>query len=202
MSRFTFEENFEAKLETYEWDNIWWEHTENKEAKRILYVGDSISCGTRHAVTAVSGEKILCDGFGTSKAVDNSCFIPALELCLKQITRCDAILFNNGLHGWHLSGEEYEKYYDIMLKFFKETGLPVFVLLTTDFYYKPDGTKTVVERNEIAVKLAEKYNFPVIDLFGCSVKNKELYSEDGVHLTGKGYEKLAECILEVISDKI
>lgn len=202
MSRFTFEQKTNADRETYEWDNIWWEHTENKDSKRILYVGDSISCGARNAVTKLSGEKILCDGFGTSKALDNPFFIPSVEMCLKQLNRCDGILFNNGLHGWHQNAESYEKYYDIMLKFLKELEIPVFVVLTTNFDAKPDSKEIIIERNEIAKKLAEKYGFPVIDLFSFSENNKEFYSEDRVHFTGEGYEKIAEIILEAISDKI
>ena len=130
MSQFTYETNDISKnLETYEWDNVWWEQTENNTAKRILYIGDSISCGTRHSITKLSNSEILCDGFGTSKALDNRHFKPSLELFMNQQNKCDIILFNNGLHGWHLSEAEYEKYYDEMLLFLIETGKPIFLLL-------------------------------------------------------------------------
>ena len=144
-------------LETYEWDNIWWEQTGNETAKRILYIGDSISCGTRHLITNLSESRILCDGFGTSKALDNPYFKPSLELFMKQQSKCDVILFNNGLHGWHLSDDEYEKHYDEMLLFLLKTKKQIFILLTTDDIVHPNRTEIVKARNKIATLLAQKY---------------------------------------------
>ena len=48
MEGFTYQwDERGARLETYEWDNVWWEHTEDRRAPRALIVGDSISCGFR-----------------------------------------------------------------------------------------------------------------------------------------------------------
>ena len=184
------------RLETFEWDNIWWEHTENNTAKRILYVGDSISCGTRRFVTELSNSEILCDGFGTSKALDNPYLKPALELCLKQQHKCDAILFNNGLHGFHLSAADYEWYFDDMLQFLCRTDKPVCVLLSTDILNDPDRNEVVNERNQIAAALAQKYNLPCIDLHAVAASHPDCHVPDGVHFTDEGYKLLARCILE------
>ena len=53
MYTFQSERNSE-KLETYEWDNVWWEQAPDNEKKRVLYIGDSISCGIRHIATELS----------------------------------------------------------------------------------------------------------------------------------------------------
>ena len=197
MSEFTYEiKDTARKLETYEWDNVWWEQTQNNAAKRILYIGDSISCGTRRLITSLSDSKILCDGFGTSKALDNPYFKPTLELFMKQQNKCDAILFNNGLHGWHLSDEEYEKCYEQMLQFLLQSGKPVYVVLTTDDI-KNDGRNEMVQRrNKIAEKLAGNYRLPVIDLHTVAVNRAEYHRPDGVHFETAGYELLAKRILE------
>lgn len=80
MQNFTYEnENRNEKLETYEWDNTWIDHADDTKTKRVLYIGDSISCATRTLATAKSDEKILFDGFGTSKGLDN----PFLKECIK-----------------------------------------------------------------------------------------------------------------------
>ncbi len=51
MDGFTYEKNdISRKLENFEWDNVWWEQTANASAKRIAYIGDSISCGTRRLI--------------------------------------------------------------------------------------------------------------------------------------------------------
>ena len=55
-----------ARLETYEWDNVWWEHTEDRRAPRALIVGDSISCGYRGKVNELLAGEVRADGFGTS----------------------------------------------------------------------------------------------------------------------------------------
>ena len=184
------------QLEVFEWDNVWWEHTENDTAKRVLYIGDSISCGTRRFVTELSDAEILCDGFGTSKALDNPYLKPTLELCLRQQGKCDAILFNNGLHGFHLSDAEYERLYDDMLQFLTQTGKPVYVLLSTDVLQDPAQNQTVDARNQIAAALAEKYRLPCIDLHAVATSHPECHVPDGVHFTDQGYKLLANCILE------
>ena len=105
-------------METYEWDNVWWEQTNKTDTPRVLYIGDSISCGTRRKATEISKEQLLFDGFGTSKAVDNPYLIDSIRLFAKQQGNRSAILFNNGLHGWHLQDEtEYKQYYEKMIQF-------------------------------------------------------------------------------------
>ena len=199
MSEFTYETmDTSRKLETYEWDNVWWEQTANQTAKRILYIGDSISCGTRRLITKLSDSEILCDGFGTSKALDNPYFQPSLELFMKQQQKCDGILFNNGLHGWHLSDAEYEKYYEQMLLFLRKAEKPIFLVLATDDLTSQRRNEFVKRRNEIAKALAQKYQLPIIDLYTVAINNAECHVPDGVHFNAMGYELLAKCILESI----
>jgi len=196
MSYFTYETKDSTEvLEEFEWDNVWWEHTENKTARRILYIGDSISCGTMRRVTRLSREEILCDNFATSKALDNPYFKPSIELCLRQQSKCDAILFNNGLHGFHLSDAEYEKHYEDMLLFLLKAEKPLYVVLTTNDNINEKRGDAVKRRNLIAQRLAAKHGLPIIDLYTVSVNHPEHYSDDGVHLNSNGYDLLAECIL-------
>ena len=199
MSEFTYEtKDTTRKLEKLEWDNVWWEQTENHTARRILYIGDSISCGTRRLITSLSNSEVLCDGFGTSKALDNPYFKPTLELFMQQQNKCDAILFNNGLHGWHLTCAEYEKYYEEMLLFLLQAGKPVYVVLTTDDIQNDRRNDLVQVRNAVAKELAKKYQLPVIDLHAVAVDHGEYHRADGVHFEPAGYELLAKCILESI----
>ena len=94
MSDFTYEaKDRKEVLETYEWDNVWIEQANNKTADRVLYIGDSISCGTRRVATEMSGETVLFDGFGTSKAVDNPYLCEAIALFIRQLPKLQVILF-------------------------------------------------------------------------------------------------------------
>ena len=205
MSDFTYEtKNTESKLETYEWDNVWWEQTGNKSSKRVLYIGDSISCGTRRAATAASSGKLLFDGFGTSKALDNPYFEPALKLFSDQQRKREAVIFNNGLHGWHLSDEEYKSLYEKKIDFLisQFEGTPVFVVLTTAVLGDSDRYDRVIARNRIAEDIAAKKGCPIIDLFKVSEENAALHTNDGVHFNEAGYEGLAKEVVKRILEEI
>ena len=182
--------------ETYEWDSTWIEHADKPDRKRVLYIGDSISCGTRHIATGLTDCKILFDGFGTSKALDNPYFEDMLRLFAAQEGRRDAVLFNNGLHGFHLEDEtEYRTHYEKMVQFLiaEFRGTPVFILLTTRVADEAQN-RQVILRNRAARKIAEKYNLPTIDLYAVSAAMPDLLT-DGVHFTQEGYQTLASAIL-------
>ena len=93
MSQFTYEyADRSEKLETYEWDNVWWEHARTTGVPRVLYIGDSISCGTRPQANRLAEGKLFFDGFGTSKAVDNPSFEALLKYVFSQQNRLDALM--------------------------------------------------------------------------------------------------------------
>lgn len=195
---FTFQtESCTEKLETYEWDNVWWEQAPDLEKKRILYIGDSISCGIRRIATQVSEETPLFDGFGTSKALDHPYFQQSIRLFAQQEGHRELVLFNNGLHGWHLNAAEFQALYGSMLCFLKKEfqNTPIAVVLSTSvLYHQKDAT--VIIRNEIAKKLAAENGFPVIDLYSASKDNTEFHTPDGVHFDDTGYHRLAETIVK------
>ena len=197
MSEFTYEKNETySHLEVYEWDNVWFEHTELSDRPRIYYVGDSISCGTRRVATAASENKVLFDGFGTSKAIDHPLLVESFALFAKQLNRIDAIIFNNGLHGWHLGEDDYGTYYDKVIGEIKALypDVPLLIVLTTHVADEKRAARVVL-RNRAALSVAEKYGLPVIDLHSVSYENASLLSPDGVHFTADGYKLLAETIL-------
>ena len=185
--------------ETYEWDNTWIEHADDSNRKRVLYIGDSISC-TRHIATNLTDCRILFDGFGTSKALDNPYFEDMLRLFAAQESRRDAVLFNNGLHGFHLDDKtEYRNDYDKMVQFllseFRNT--PVFILLTTHVADEAQN-KRVILRNLAATEVAKKYHLPTIDLYSVSAAMPDQLT-DGVHFTQSGYQALSQTILNALS---
>lgn len=202
---FTYEyEDRKVPLETYEWDNTWIDHAADSDRKRILYIGDSISCGSRMVATALTEGKILFDGFGTSKAVDNPCFADSVKLFAMQQGERKAVLFNNGLHGFHLGDDtEYKEHYENIVKFLVEEfeGTPVFIVLTTHIADE-EREERVKVRNRVALEIADKYNLSVIDLYSVALENAHLLTGDGVHFTPEGYNKLAEKIVETLQEKI
>ena len=184
-------------FETYEWDNTWIEKSNETSAKRVLYIGDSISCGTRTALNAISDGEILFDGFGTSKALDNPYYFPSLSLFARQESSRNAVIFNNGLHGWHLDEQEYSKLYSEFLdKLINEfPGTLIIPVLTTFVTNKDYHNDRVINRNIIVKELAASKKLPIIDLYTVSEQNDNLRINDGVHYTEAGYKVLANAVL-------
>lgn len=185
--------------EWIEWDNAWMEQTGNRDARRILYVGDSITVGTRGAVNGLGGGKVVFDNYGTSKALDNPYFFDSLRLFAAQQPSRAAVFFNNGLHGWHLSEEEYERLYAAMLDQLMEAfpDVPVVPMLTTCSTSASYPNDRVEARNAIVTRLAEARGLSVIDLYTVACANRQ-HIADGVHFNGEGYKALAEELMRAV----
>ncbi len=205
MDTYTFEVA-STPLETYEWDSTWIEKSSIKNAPRIFYIGDSISCGNRGAINRIADGKLLCDGFSTSKALDNETFLPSVKLFASRMEKYDVVFFNNGLHGRHLDDEtEYFELYDrfvcALLDIFKGAKKLV-ILMTTNVTNDKKLAKRVLKRNAAAIKVAEKYSLPCLDLYGKSLEIADLMSGDGVHFKPEGYEELAKMIIDLTGNLI
>lgn len=189
-------------LETFEWDDAWIEQANDREKPRVLYIGDSISRGTRRVATFRSGERIYFDGFATSKAVDNPYFAPALSVFAKQQARREAVVFNNGLHGWHLKDDtEYKEHYERMVQYLLEefSDTPIALVLTT-YVNSEVRYDRVIARNKAATEIAEKYGLAVIDLYTVSKDHADLLTPDNVHFTQAGYELLADALIAGVTN--
>ena len=200
VSTFTYEyEDIKRPLETYEWDNVWYEHTDRTDVPHVFYIGDSISCGTRQIATAEADQQILFDGYGTSKAVDHPLFADSIRLYAKQLVRNDVVLFNNGLHGGHLTEEEYAVYYEKMVCFLRTEfpSKPLFLVLTTHVGI-PARAARARKRNDAVRAIAEKYNLPVIDLYETTCEDETLLATDKVHFQVAGYRLIARKLLAEI----
>ncbi|MBR5313877.1 MAG: SGNH/GDSL hydrolase family protein [Clostridia bacterium] len=191
-------------LETYEWDNLWIHQTGDENTPRILYIGDSISQMTRTQATQESENKLFFDGFASSKALDNPYFYDSISLFAKQEKHRDAVIFNNGLHGWHLNDEEqypyfYEKTVEFLLEEFK--GTPIFLVLTTSVTSSETELR-VCERNKAVLSIAKKYNLPVIDLHSVSLEYSQFRKDDGIHYMPDGYKQFAKQIVRDLQELI
>lgn len=202
MSDLTFEFDSNTPLETYEWDRYWIEHTENSTAPRVLYIGDSISCGTLPMANKVAAGKVLIDGYHTSKALDNTFYRPMIECVAAQEKHRELILLNNGLHGWHLDDEK--EYFPLLRdtvawlqKAFPNTTVAMVLTTHTERGAWQERAKW---RGELAREVAEKMKLPVVDFYTLSAENRELLSGDGVHWQPAGYQKLATFMVKRICE--
>ena len=196
MADFTYQsEERSVPLETYEWDRTWFEHTENTASERVFYIGDSISWGIRPEAQKTVGSEFLIDAFATSKAVDNPFLLPTLDLLLRQGRPPALMLVNSGLHGWHLEDNtEYAEGMRQLLRALKERCPSVAVVLTT-CVADPRRNERVKTRNDVAQKIAEEMNCPILDFYSPSLSCTHT---DGVHFNGDGYRCLANILVSEI----
>lgn len=196
----TYEEDDSgAVLERYEWDQWLLHEADNQDALRVLYIGDSISGGIFDRINVLAKDEIIFDNFKTSKAVDNPFFKESLHLFGLQQKRRDLIIFNNGLHGWHLEDErEYGFHYEKMVQFLLQefTNVPLALILSTSVV--GERNERVIKRNSVVKRIAGKYDLPVIDLFRTSEQWFDLISADGVHYTAEGADKLTDTTLSAV----
>lgn len=190
------------KLEAIEWTQYWSENC-GADLPRILLIGDSISVGYRSPVYQRMKEKFNVTTVSTSKAIDNCHFLPEIRfLAEEEGFDYRAVHFNNGLHGWHLSTEEYRDCYRRAIEFLLEAfpGVPLILASSTPMTVGghpeefAERNALVLERNAVVAALAAEYSLPVDDLYGAAVGHTEYPSGDGVHFNGAGYEALADSV--------
>lgn len=187
-----------AVLEDIEWDDIWWERTGDAGKPRVLYIGDSISRDIRPRMARLAGGEILFDGYATSKAVDNPFFIEGVSLFARQEKARSLVLFNNGLHGFHLHDRgTYRSAYEDLLRRLGDvfSGTRMAVVLTTAM--GDMRNERVIARNESAAAAAGKCGLPVIDLYAPSFAICDMH-RDPYHFAPEGGEILAGHLLGAV----
>ena len=198
-------DNAVGVLETFEWDQTWIEHTEDLSAPRVLYIGDSISIPTRAKLNGIFGETLRVDGFASSKAADHPHFTESVRLfASQQKSPYRAVLFNNGLHGWHLrDAEEYPLYYARVISQLRAL-FPgaAFILLLTTPVKDSECDARVRARNRAAAEIAQQSGLRVVDLYHADPALPSYLSADGVHFTDEGYRVLSETIAPVLRETV
>ncbi len=207
MANYTYQEKkTNLPLESIEWDRIWMENPAERDVSHVLILGDSISEQYRPKLSSLINHAAKVNGYATSKALDNPSLLPTLALIAQQLPRCDVLLFNNGLHGCHLSGEEYEAGYRRVLAGLKELfpQTPIALVLTTpvrmngDLEKLGERTQIVRQRNGIVREIAQENGLPVVDFYSAVVDHPEYWSQDACHFAPAGADVLARVAAEQI----
>lgn len=189
----------EPVRERIEWIDIWVTDADKTDLPRVLLVGDSITRGYFGAVEKHLAGKAYCARLTTSKCVSDPTFNDDLKLMLKQY-KFSVIHFNNGLHGWGYTEDQYRDGLVATVAAVKEhAGDAKFVWATTtpvrektDLETFAERTDRVKVRNKLASEIMTEHQVPTDDLFEMVKDHAEWTSGDGVHFNGKGIEALAK----------
>ena len=189
--------------ERIEWSDIWVTDADKDDLPRVLLIGDSITRGYFGEVEKQLLGKAYCARLTTSKCVSDPSFPDEVKLLLKQY-RFTVIHFNNGLHGWGYSKDQYRYGLLRLMDTFKEhaAGAKLIWATTTPVRDREnlertgERTERVRVRNQIAAEIMDARGIPTNDLFGLVEQHTEFFSGDGVHYNGKGKEAQAAAVAE------
>lgn len=196
--------------ENIEWLDVWVPGNNTKGLPRVLLVGDSITRGYYKTVEdQLKGKAIVCR-LTTSKSVGDPGLLAEVKLVLGQYA-FDVVHFNNGLHGWGYSEEEYAKALPELVRVIQaDAPRAKLIWATTTPVREPDKlekisakTERVIARNQIATRLMANQKIPTNDLYALVIDHPEWHGRDGTHFNAKGTtaegEAVARSILAILS---
>lgn len=191
--------------ERIEWADIWVTDADKDDLPRVLLIGDSITRGYFGEVEKHLSGKAYCARLATSKCVSDPFFPDEVQLLLKQY-RFTVIHFNNGLHGWGYTEDQYRDGLQRLMECFKaHAGEAKLIWATTTPTRNRDNlqqiderTERVKVRNQIAAEIMKERGVPTNDLFGLVEHHPEFFSGDGVHYNGKGKETQGAAVAESV----
>lgn len=193
--------------EQFEWIHSWSDEADKQDLPRVALIGDSITYGYQTAVRELLRGKCYVDFLATSYAVDTKMYNLLVETFVAD-NRYDAIHFNHGLHGKHMSAQVYEqKITDLLQKIEKMSNAKIILATTTAVReenseeFDLSWTEKVTERNEVAARIAEKRNYGLDRLHDLSVTmSAQNRNKDGFHYNENGYALFAERVAASVSD--
>jgi hypothetical protein len=192
--------------ENIEWTNMRWNDAQDNCKARILLVGDSIVAGHERLIHEIVKDEYCIDSFATAKCVSDVDYMRELDYMLSS-KDYDLVIFNNGLHGFDISDEDYEANLKEVLtdlnkrvkKLAWRTSTPI--RQKEDLSkFEPEKTPLVLRRNIFAAKVAADLNIPILDLYTPMAENVEYFSPDAIHYNEQGKEIQAQIIAKFIKE--
>jgi lysophospholipase L1-like esterase len=196
--------------ERIEWADIWVTDADKNDLPRVLLIGDSITRGYFDGVEKQLAGKAYCSRLTTSKCVADPSFLDEVQLLLKQY-RFKVIHFNNGLHGFGYTEDQYRAGLSGLLEVLEKQSSNAKLIWATTTPVRVQGnlgqiaetTERVKARNRIAVEVLRDRGIVTNDLYGLVEQHQDYFSGDGVHFNENGREvqvkQVAEAVLSCLS---
>jgi len=182
------------RLEAVEWCDIWQPNQTKSGLPRVLLLGDSITRGYYPEVAKRLEGKALVDRLSTSAFVSDPMLLAEITMVLDH-TRYDIVHFNNGMHGFQHSEEEYRKAFPAFVETIrKHAPAAKLICATTTPLKGPVSVKPgemrpsderIAARNAIALEIVKPQGISVDDLYTPLLGHPELHA-DNVHFNSSG----------------
>lgn len=192
--------------EDTEWCNVWLPKNNATDLPHVLLIGDSIVGGYGPAVEAQMEGRAYVGRLATSYSIGDPALLKEIEVVLLNRS-FEVIHFNNGLHGWGYTEEDYKKHFPTLIatlrknaphaKLIWATSTPVRNFEKLDEF--TELTARVKARNAIAAAVLAKTEIPTDDLFALVEKHPEYHMPDGVHFNESGIKAQAKNVADAIA---
>jgi hypothetical protein len=193
--------------ESIEWCDIWISHADETNLPRVLLIGDSITRAYYPEVEKKLAGRAYVARLSSSAFISDPVLLKQIEMVLGSM-KFDVIHFNNGMHGWQHSEEEYAAAFPAFLKTIRR-GAPSAKLIwanTTPLKISPTNAtpqqatdERIAARNDIALRLVQARQIPVDDLHAIALGHPE-YHSDNVHFNDRGIALQAAQVADKIAD--
>jgi lysophospholipase L1-like esterase len=180
--------------ESIEWCDIWIPQADQTGLPRVLLIGDSITRGYYPEVRQRLAGKAYVAQLATSAFLSDPMLLKEVALMLDSM-KFDVIHFNNGMHGWQHSEEEYRKAFPEFLATIQRHAPHARLIWATTTTLKESAPvnpgeerpsdERIAARNAIARRFMEAQHIPIDDLNALMAGHPE-YHSDNIHFNTRG----------------
>ncbi|HWD92133.1 MAG TPA: SGNH/GDSL hydrolase family protein [Verrucomicrobiae bacterium] len=187
-----------AGHESIEWCDIWVSHANETNLPRVLLIGDSITRDYYPGVEKSLEGKAYVTRLATSRFAGDPVLLQEIALVLDN-TKFDIIHFNNGMHGWQHTEEEYRKAFPNLVKTIRVQAPHAKLIWATTTPLKAaqphsptdPSDDRIAARNAIGLAAIQGQNIAVDDL-NALVRGHPEYHSDNVHFNSQGIQLEAQ----------
>ena len=174
--------------EDIEWCDYWFPGAEKSDLPHVVLIGDSITRGYYPIVAKSLAGKAYVARMANSQFLSDPLLLAQLRLFLSQM-KVEVIHFNNGMHGWNYTEEQYRAAFPAFLAAIRDSAPHAKLIWAattpTSLPGHPDQvgplTARVKVRNAIAREFIAKAAIPEDDLFALCEPHPEYHDDGGIH---------------------
>ena len=195
--------------ESIEWCDIWISHANETNLPRVLLIGDSITRAYYPEVEKKLAGRAYVARLSSSAFISDPVLLEQIEMVLGSM-KFDVVHFNNGMHGWQHSEQEYAAAFPAFLKTIKHFAPAAKLIWANTTSLKNSPAKAapqevtdarVAARNDIALKFVTAKKIPVDDLYSIVLGHPE-YHSDNVHFNDRGIALQAKQVADKIIEAL
>jgi hypothetical protein len=187
-----------AGHESIEWCDIWVSHADETNLPRVLLIGDSITRDYYPGVEKHLEGKAYVARLATSRFAGDPALLQEIALVLDN-TKFDVIHFNNGMHGWQHTEEEYREAFPKVMETIRAHAPRAKLIWATTTPLKVSqphsptdpSDERITARNTIGLAVIKGQGIAVDDL-NVLVRGHPEYHSDNVHFNSRGIQLEAQ----------